>query len=91
MKEAWKRCAASRWSSDRAKCRACWDAAAAARLRCSTSAARWISRQPAKVEVAGKLTAGLADAELTALRRHQIGFVFQFFQLLPSLTALENV
>ncbi len=44
-----------------------------------------------EVEVAGKLTAGLADAELTALRRHQIGFVFQFFQLLPSLTALENV
>jgi putative ABC transport system ATP-binding protein len=44
-----------------------------------------------EVEVAGKLTARLGDAELTSLRRHEIGFVFQFFQLLPSLTALENV
>ncbi len=43
------------------------------------------------VEVAGKPTAQLGDADLTALRRHKIGFVFQFFQLLPSLTALENV
>lgn len=44
-----------------------------------------------RVEVAGKFTSQLNDAELTALRREQIGFVFQFFQLLPSLTALENV
>ncbi len=44
-----------------------------------------------EVEVAGKVTSRLGDAELTALRRHSIGFVFQFFQLLPSLTALENV
>jgi ABC-type lipoprotein export system ATPase subunit len=44
-----------------------------------------------EVEVAGRLTSDLSDAELTALRRGKIGFVFQFFQLLPSLTALENV
>jgi ABC-type lipoprotein export system ATPase subunit len=44
-----------------------------------------------RVEVAGRLTSELSDAELTALRRGHIGFVFQFFQLLPSLTALENV
>jgi len=44
-----------------------------------------------EVEVAGLLTANLGDAELTGLRRGKIGFVFQFFQLLPSLTALENV
>jgi ABC-type lipoprotein export system ATPase subunit len=44
-----------------------------------------------EIQVAGKVTTGLGDAELTALRRHEIGFVFQFFQLLPSLTALENV
>ncbi|MDP9169197.1 MAG: ABC transporter ATP-binding protein [Acidobacteriota bacterium] len=43
------------------------------------------------VELGGKPTASLSDAELTALRRTQIGFVFQFFQLLPSLTALENI
>jgi putative ABC transport system ATP-binding protein len=44
-----------------------------------------------EVVVAGKQTAKLGDGELTALRREKIGFVFQFFQLLPSLTALENV
>jgi putative ABC transport system ATP-binding protein len=44
-----------------------------------------------EVEVAGLVTSGLADAALTGLRRGKIGFVFQFFQLLPSLTALENV
>ena len=44
-----------------------------------------------EVHVAGRLTSKLSDAELTTLRRTEIGFVFQFFQLLPSLTALENV
>lgn len=31
------------------------------------------------------------DKALTLYRRHQIGFVFQFFNLVPTLTALENV
>lgn len=31
------------------------------------------------------------DKELTAYRRHHVGFVFQFYNLIPSLTALENV
>jgi ABC-type lipoprotein export system ATPase subunit len=44
-----------------------------------------------EVLVAGRRTSELGDRELTALRREEIGFVFQFFQLLPSLTALENV
>jgi len=34
---------------------------------------------------------GLDDAGLTALRREHIGFVFQFFNLLPMLTARENI
>jgi putative ABC transport system ATP-binding protein len=34
---------------------------------------------------------GLEDDELTRLRRERMGFVFQFFNLLPSLSALENV
>ena len=33
----------------------------------------------------------LDEAELTHVRRHEIGFVFQFFHLVPRLTALENV
>ena len=36
-------------------------------------------------------TAGLDDAGLTELRRRKVGFIFQFFQLLPTLTAVENV
>ena len=43
------------------------------------------------VAVAGRHFEGLADKELTELRRDHIGFVFQFFNLLPSLTAEENV
>lgn len=31
------------------------------------------------------------EAELTDYRRHNVGFVFQFYNLIPSLTALENV
>ncbi len=34
---------------------------------------------------------GLDDSELTRVRRHEIGFVFQFFHLIPRLSALENV
>lgn len=34
---------------------------------------------------------GASDAELTRYRREHIGFVFQFYNLIPSLTALENV
>jgi len=34
---------------------------------------------------------GLKDKDLTALRRDKIGFVFQAFNLLPTLTALENI
>jgi len=34
---------------------------------------------------------GADEAELTRFRREHVGFVFQFFNLLPSLTALENV
>jgi len=34
---------------------------------------------------------GLSPAELTLYRRRHVGFVFQFYNLIPSLTALENV
>jgi len=41
--------------------------------------------------VGGVRYEGLDDKQLTELRRDHIGFVFQFFNLLPSLTAEENV
>jgi putative ABC transport system ATP-binding protein len=43
------------------------------------------------VAVGGCRFDGLDDGALTRLRRDRIGFVFQFFNLLPSLTAGENV
>jgi putative ABC transport system ATP-binding protein len=43
------------------------------------------------VTVAGVEITGMNDNELTRLRREHIGFVFQFFNLLPMLTAEENV
>jgi len=39
----------------------------------------------------GREVARLDEMDLTEVRRHQIGFVFQFFHLVPRLTALENV
>ncbi len=43
------------------------------------------------VTIAGTEITGLDDADMTRLRRDHIGFVFQFFNLLPMLTAEENV
>jgi putative ABC transport system ATP-binding protein len=43
------------------------------------------------VEIAGTEITSLNDSRLTRLRRQHIGFVFQFFNLLPMLTAEENV
>jgi putative ABC transport system ATP-binding protein len=43
------------------------------------------------VQIAGTEITTLGDTELTKLRREHIGFVFQFFNLLPMLTARENV
>ena len=44
-----------------------------------------------EVLIDGRSTGSLNNRELTALRRTRVGFVFQFFQLLPTLTVLENV
>ena len=43
------------------------------------------------VRIDGASLAKLSDDDLTRVRRDKIGFVFQFFNLLPTLTCLENV
>ncbi len=44
-----------------------------------------------EVYVAGQPTVGMADDARTALRRDEIGFVYQFHHLLPEFSALENI
>jgi putative ABC transport system ATP-binding protein len=44
-----------------------------------------------ELRVDGEALSGLPDDALTRVRRDKIGFIFQFFNLLPTLTCLENV
>src|SRR5512142_945835 len=44
-----------------------------------------------RIRIEGRELGGLADDELTKIRRDKIGFIFQFFNLLPTLSCLENV
>lgn len=44
-----------------------------------------------EIWVDGRDIVPLNDKQLTLYRRHSIGFVFQFYNLMPNLTALENV
>ena len=44
-----------------------------------------------EIEIDGLRLGGLSDDALTKVRRDKIGFIFQFFNLLPTLTCLENV
>lgn len=43
------------------------------------------------INIFGKEIVGLSEAELIRYRREDIGFVFQFYNLIPNLTVLENV
>jgi putative ABC transport system ATP-binding protein len=44
-----------------------------------------------EIVIGGTPISGMTDDEITIFRRRKIGFVFQFFNLLPTLTAEENV
>src|SRR3954452_716657 len=44
-----------------------------------------------EIEVAGRRVTGASERELSALRREHVGFVFQFFHLLPELSGEANV
>jgi putative ABC transport system ATP-binding protein len=43
------------------------------------------------IALGGKRLAHLSDDDITIVRRRQVGFIFQFFNLLPTLSAAENV
>ena len=77
------RAAASSWRS--------WGRAAAASPPCCTCWAGWTRRPRAACCSTASTCRALNDTALTILRRQKIGFVFQFFNLIPVLTALENV
>ena len=79
----WTSTAASGWPSSAG--------AAAARRPCSTSPGRPDLPTSGHVEIEGVRTSSLDGDALTELRRRRIGFVFQFLQLLPTLSAVENV
>ncbi|MDH5782287.1 MAG: ABC transporter ATP-binding protein [Candidatus Bathyarchaeota archaeon] len=44
-----------------------------------------------RISIDGRDVTTLGEGELTKLRRHKIGFIFQFYNLIPALKALENV
>ena len=44
-----------------------------------------------QIEIDGSRLSGLPDDDLTRMRRDKIGFIFQFFNLLPTLNCMENV
>jgi len=44
-----------------------------------------------EISIDGEALSGLSDDGLTRIRRDKIGFIFQFFNLLPTLSCLENV
>jgi putative ABC transport system ATP-binding protein len=50
-----------------------------------------LSPTAGEVEVNGRSLKGLKHMDLTRTRRHEVGWIFQDFNLIPNLTALENV
>ncbi len=59
--------------------------------RSCTSWPGWTVRPSGTVEIAGTEVTKLDDKALTVLRRDKVGFIFQAFNLLPVLTAEENI
>lgn len=50
-----------------------------------------ISPDSGEIEIGGERTTGLSDHDMTVFRRRRIGLIFQDFNLIPTLTAEENV
>ena len=68
-----------------------WARRARASRRSCTASPASTRHRPARCSSTTSSSAALSDKELTRLRRERLGFVFQSFNLLPTLTALENI
>ncbi len=88
---AWRFCAASTWKCRPASSSPSWGRRAAARARCWACWRGWTRRPRAVSLLDGVDITGLAEDELAVIRGRKVGFVFQSYQLIPSLTAEENV
>ena len=75
----------------RASSSCCSGPRAAASRRCSTSSAGSTCRPRGEAFWRDHDLAGAGEQELTRYRREHVGFVFQFYNLIPSLTVRENV
>ena len=68
-----------------------WAHRARASPRCCTAWRAWTSRPSGSVWIGDKDLTHLKDRDLTEIRRDRVGFVFQAFNLVPTLTAAENI
>ena len=68
-----------------------WARRAAASPRCSGCSPASTRRPPGRSSIDGVDITSLSEDGLAKLRGEKIGFVFQFFHLVPSLTAFENI
>ena len=68
-----------------------WGVPAPERVRCCTCWAAWTVRTRGQVLVEGKDIFRLKDDRLAVFRRRKIGFVFQSYNLVPSLNVWENI
>ena len=84
-------CAASRSISSAAGSRRSWAPRGRASRPSCTSWPGSTSRRAASVSIDGVEITALKERQLTQLRRDKIGFIFQSFNLLPMLTAQENL
>ena len=86
-----RRCAASTSRSTAGRSPRSWARRARASRRCCTSWPASTAPSAGWVEIAGTRLDRLNDRDLTLLRRRQVGFVFQSYNLLPVLSAEENI
>ena len=79
------------WISPEGSLRSSWGRAARERARLLHLIGGLDRPTSGELLVDQRLVGQMADDQVTLFRRTQIGFIFQFFNLLPTLTALENV